>query len=457
MIFNNEIAEIDETVIKPLYSQMVYKFIYDLGLEKTFDGNVYINSSNMASSSSDDNNNRPKVRNDKFECVARSVLNPSNMKWDNNKGKNFIGHHIYLRQENRSTPVFKDDDYGITMYEHGTPCNLVVACKLSFMNKLDADVTMSKIFEKYKDTGMIIPSNDMVYDYSIPFETFMILYMLFKMTKQDPLKFLHYLREKSANRISVNVNRNENSKDIDLIVQKNMTQALVSVDFDQDEAEVESNAKSPNLYIVNFTLTLQFLRPSMNILDYPVTVFNQFVPKDIIPVEKNGNLPFIDPTYTDIAFDNIAKQFKLGNTDNPVIVPWYDDWRPTNKAVAISIGYKPFFITAFTLDEYHTTIDLKGNLAGLKIDADVLEALRIIGDRAIYSNDKYNITIFVNEYMLEPKDIRLVNGTEITIFNVNKKARYHLVVSEIIEPSPGPLNRCYVFNADIIAELERRT
>ena len=456
MHYNEEISEIDTHITLPIVNQMVFKFIEEFGLEEIFEKEVYITSTSMASSSSTNpNTNRPKLKNNKLECKYRTILNPTALKWDNNKSKDYIGHNLYNRQEARISPIFKDEVSNILLREHGTPCNLILEYKLSFMNKTDAETTLSKLYNKLQGWGMMLPCNNLIYDYRFPQTALGILFLLYKLSKRNVNEFLDYLRTNSENNISFNKNRNPDSNLVEMIVQKNMANALASMDLAQEEPDVETNEKSPDLFTLNFTVTFQFLRPNMNTLIYPVVVYNEYVPGIAIPVLKDSNLKKIDITYPDISFNKYAKLYQAGSVEAPVKIPWYDDWDVLGTNVMVWRKYKPFLISVFTLDTPTTKIDLTGPIGGVRLKEDVLKELTTQGNASLYTEGKYNISAYVNGDLLEPEDLRLENGTLLTVFNTDITKQYHLVLFEKIYPVCKPITRLWILDANIRVHTNR--
>ena len=456
MYYNEEISEIDTHITLPIVNQMVFKFIEEFGLTNIFENEVYITSTSMASSSSTNpNTNRPKLKNNKLECRYRPILNPTALKWDNNKSKDYIGHNLYNRQESRIYPIFKDEVSNVTLREHGTPCNLMLEYKLSFINKTDAETTLSKMYNKLQGWGMMLPCNNLIYDYKFPQTSLGILFLLYKLSKRNLNKFLEYLKENSKNNISFNRNRDPDSDLVEMIIQKNMADALASMDLSQEEPEVETNAKSPDLFTLNFTVTFQFLRPNMNTLIYPVVVYNEYVPGIAIPVLKDSNLKKIEATYPDISFNAYFKRYQAGSTLAPVRIPWYDDWEISPANIMLWRKYKPFLISVFTLDELTTKIDLTKPIGGVQLKEEVLHELSTQGNSSLYTEGKYNISVYVNGDLLEPEDLRLENGTFLTVFNSDITKQYHLVLFEKIYPTYEAPTRLWILEANIRVHTNR--
>ena len=450
MYYTEEISEIDTHITLPIVNQLVFKLVEDFGLRDIFEKDVYITSTSMASSNSTNPiTNRPKLKNNKLECRYRTILNPTALKWDNNKSKDYIGHTLYTRQEARAYPIFKDETSNIILREHGTPCNLVLEYKLSFLNKIDAETTLSKLYNKLQDWGMMLPCNNLVYDYKFPSTTLGILFLLYKLSKRNVHKFFDYMRDNSENNISFDKNRDPDSKLVEVIIQKNMADALASMDLSQEEPDVETSEKSPDLFTLNFTVTFQFLRPNMNTLIYPVVVYNEYVPGIAIPVLKDSNLKTIEATYPDISFNEYAKKNQAGSAASPVQIPWYDDWSISPNNVMTWRKYKPFLISSVTLDDPVTKIDLTKPIGGVQIKQEVLDVLKTQGSGSLYTEGKYNISVFVNGDLLEQEDLRLENGTLITMFNTDITKQYHIAVLEKIYPKYKPITRLWVLEANI--------
>jgi len=451
MYFNEELKEITTYITKPLVSQTVYKLIEDLGLDLIFKDKVYINSNSMgASDSSEAFSARPKLKDNKFECVAREVFNTKNLKWNNDKGNDYRGFSLTPVYEKRQYPILNNETNQITIHEHAMPTNLVMECKLYFINKIDAVTTLSKLYTKYSETGMNIINANFVYSYAMPPTTLGILFLLYKMTKKPLSDFLTNLRIWSNNFISMEVGR-DTKKDAEIIIQKNIAQTIVNIDFTQDEPEVEKSATSPDLFILNCTLTVQFNCPKMTILRYPVVVNNVLVPAMAIPVVNNSNLKCIQPTYNDVSFNEGTRNYDIGSIQKPVKIPWYDEWAPSKIALTISQDYIPFLISVVLLDTPDTVIDLAEPMAGVSLKKEVLDTLKIQGDASLLNFEKYNISVFSDNYAYEPSALTLTGGTKLTIPCRDKTKIYHLVISEKNYPAPY-LFRFYVLDATILCQ-----
>lgn len=458
------VGEITTHCLDPVTEQAVRNFINTLGLKDVFKDNIYINTDHTSTSKTTDENHNPKLLDNRFTCQATPVLNPLNIKWPTVNSNTFVGRGTPLSNIHNVYPVYQDLKADTNLVEHNVPCSINMECSMSFKDRSVGYEVASRLHNTYRDGELLLPT-DLLYDYPLPEDIYTILYLVYKLRglnttiKDDgnPYTFLEYLREYSNNKISVNVNRNTSRKGFELIVQTSCYNCLAQIEYEQDKPDIQKSNQSTDLYILNFTITIQFSRVDLLYLSYPVVINNQLVPYEYVPYDIRETYTTSDPISPFMAFKNRTDDTRQVEVSNVLQYPRYDRWVVPKNSGFKKIRYEEFFVAVLTLDLDlpSTDIDLTGDLGGgVGLRPEVITQLQKQGTASLYPYDMYNIAVYSNEFLIEPSSMTLTDGTLLSIPNRNKNRTYRLVLSVTHDVFSDVLGSSRVIKYDIISNLQ---
>jgi hypothetical protein len=429
------ISDSSEHVFNVVSEQLVRRAVDELGWSRIFDDRIHNVSMSSVHAHSEDDNHNPSLQNENRISYTQSVsVNPADMEW--NEGyyrENMQQDWTGIAVENR-VPVFFDINSMAAAYDWMMPCRMQLECTFNMRSRSDAYELLTGI-HKELDAGMHIHEQDLVYDYPVPADVYTLMYMVSQLHGNKPEHFLAYLQKCSNGGIGIRVNRFDTSRR-ELVVKKNHRRVVVYYECPQGEPEAVKTDQANASYQINMTITCQFERPEAMIFRYPPVVNNTMIPGEAIlmdeedfSVETRMRSPF---------FNEEAYRMVLAAEDNnqpiaPIHVPWYDRWYPKHHFPTRKFGYFAFGIVLFTLDDAEnpageTVIPLDNMGDALTLVPDVLAELTSGNYNPFYMENKYNIAVYSNDFMVEPSTLSLV-GTDLHIPCRNKRRVHRLVFS----------------------------
>lgn len=170
----------------------------------------------------------------------------------------------------------------------------------------------------------------------------------------------------------------------------------VTVDEPQRGEGAETGA-----YEIGFTYRIQFDKPVAAVMNYPISIHNQLMPKEYLANNWGYSMRqrLSTPSWSRRLFDRFTMIFSDDNLGvDGVRTPVYDDWRPrdifpdTSSLINTMIQVdptNPFDVIA--LDQ----------LPGYIIDPDILAFMQSEGPRMLrYNNSPINICLYENDRMV---------------------------------------------------------
>lgn len=445
-----------EHVFNTVSEQLVRRAIDALGWSKIFDDRIYNNSISSVHAHTEDGEHNPSLLNENRITYNQSVsVNPADMEYNDGYYRENMQRGWDMVGIEQRVPVFFDVNSMAAGFDWMMPCRMVLECVFNLRSRSDAYELLTGI-HKELDAGMHVQEQELVYDYPIPSDIYTLMFMVSKLHGNKPEQFLPYLQQCSNGGIGIKVNRNDMTRR-ELIVKKRHRSVLVYYECPQGEPEPVKAEQANTAYQINMTITCQFERPEMFILRYPPTVNNQMVPREAILMnegdfntESRMRSPF---------FDEEAYRMMLAEADDgiiaPIHLPWYDRWIPKTTATTRRLGYFPFGIILFTIDDENnpsgeTLVDI-ADMGDLVLADDVLQELVSGSYNPLMLENKYHIGVYSNDHLVEPTTLTL-DGTVLHIPCRNKRRVHRLVfsVNQHILQGSFTTNRVFIIDINVV-------
>jgi len=441
----------------PVAKQAIFNIINTLDIDDYFKGKVFINSDSTAASSGTDEQHNAKLNDNRLVADIKHVLDPREVKWPAYSfahAMNDGGSSVTLQN---TKPLFFDIVTQTSVFERTLPFNIVLDVTMSLQDRVAVEEIMDKLVSNYV-TGAMVYLQDITFSYPLSPEIYGILFGAHKLMGNDITSYVSYLSSRSGERIGLQVNRNSPTADKELIVQNNISNVLMEIDYNVAKADKEGEGKSTDLYTINFSVTLQFGRPTMLTVQYPIVMNNQMIPQDMVYGVNQENLRKHETVHPYFTHNKLCEWSKGATSDHnvpAVRIPWYDNWRAKSTCALVQLKYREFYSIVFTIDDVDnaqgvTTIDLVNDLP-YPIVPEVMDVITEQGAKSLFMTETFAVSVFVNDVIAEPTTLSLENNI-LTIPNRELLPVYRLVFSEYIGKPYGTLNPFRVLIADIIAE-----
>lgn len=440
------VKEFPRHVLVPIVRQYTHKLIKDFNLENVIKDNIFYKYGFSATSKTKDRHKNINLKTNRVDVEVDVNMNPDNLKWDMtnfyfNPGYGFTRDQLAMSRE-----MFIDPDIECAVYLHEVPCNVTLNITFTLLSRTTAFTMQSAHYELHGGENTFY-LGDFMYDIPVNNEVLKRLHGIFKMRRFDPKKinFANYLKVGSKNAISLRINRT--NTDHEFIFRQNKLQILEDVELSGDKPQENNDNEGTISFSVGFTYTIQFSRPAFYTMMYPITIMNQMVPIQHLPITQEirdniRNTQFVESQLEKIAFlywENVYRGY-----DHCFVSPFYEDWREPSETWAKGYSQRPFWIITFTLDEDEngnilpeTVINLKENIVDkYKFHPIVQEIIGIQGCESYEYDCLYNISIFKNNKAYYFKDPILDWQTDeisAVIKATDRSGRYHIVISEMMD------------------------
>jgi len=426
------VKEIVPHVILPISQQFIHRVIRDLRCDTLFKNKIFFKGDFTHPSKSTDDEHNPLINDNRLECEIQPILDRKSQKNETEKASDTIGPRFSIRTVENKIPFFADVETQTfcNIYENSITLNL--SCVMYFKDRNAAYDVYNRFVNLYTN-GDLMCVQDFVYTIPIPEDIYTIFFMIHKMKGSAPEDFMKYLRENSNGYISIDIHRNDLNT-VELVVRKNTCKVLIQLELNSEKPTADKDNHAAKTYNIEFTAYIQFNKPDSFFIRYPLVVKNQMIPAEAIPVpvSQSYKQPFYMHKYFDI--QRALKDFETLKPVDVVKFPWYDEWIVPASPLR-EMGYTPFFTGIVTLDNLNdpdgkTIIDLESDLDGRKLRQEIIDTLKAQDKLSLYPENQFHIALFANDYMVEPGELDLIDGTKLIIPFKNIDKVYHLVLSE---------------------------
>lgn len=449
------VPEVDIHIIQPIAAQLLTKIIYELGYKDVMKNNVHLLSDSRMTSKHIDENNNPNLVIDRVIARLTPNLNPSNNKWEGYKTQIDLGNGNTLITGNRPGanavkkpwdpsninaifPVFHDADSCTDLTEWVTGTSFSMEVSMEFTESNLANEALSRLYQTYNN-GEMINATDLVYDYPIPAAIVNTLYYISTLLHIDKSNFLAWLREQSKDAISLLMNR-ERRDDTEFIIQKNQKDAIFQIECSQETPTMGDNSA-----IFQFTVHCQFARVNQLILEYPVSINNQMVSFNFVPMNEEKRTANTGACQWQNKAVN--EYWKLLNQQThivqPIHFPWWDDWLLPRDARIYKRNFRPVFVGVITLDNIDdpdavTTINLETDIPGYSFIDEFITELKSLKEKALDVYNGINVSVFADDVQVDNSLLTLTDGVTLTIANKLPYRVYRVVVCTCQQPVQKP-------------------
>lgn len=443
-IFDIPVKEFPRHVLQPIVRQQIHQIIKDFGLTSAIKDNIFIKYGFSATSKTKDKYKNININGNRVDVDVDVSLNPENTKWEMLNFKYNPGYGFPAKQLSLDRAMFADPDAGIFVYLHEVPCVITLNINFTFLSRTTAFTMMSSHYEMHGGENTWYVS-DIMYDLPINNEVIRKLYGLFKLRDFDLTKinFDEYLLVGSLLKLSKRVNRTNTDKEI--IFKKCSCQILKDIELTAEKPQENNDNEGTVSFTVPFTLTLQFARPAFYTMIYPITIMNNMVPVQYLPVgqEINDNIRNIEFVKSHLEkttyeyWQNVYKGY-----DFLFQSPFYDDWREPQNSSFKEYTQRPFWIIAVTLDEDehgNALNETRISLFDKIVDNYTLHPIvrEIIGIQSCESYEDdclFNISVFRNDVQYNKSELGWdIDEMNVVLKSKDKSKRFHIVISEMVD------------------------
>lgn len=451
------IPEITQHITDPIAEQVIRKLISDLGAGPIFGANIHINTDHTTNAITiDEHHNLMLPTDNKFTCEVIPNLEPRGSHYDTLTPNNIMLPFGSDRKLDNYA-IFHDSEIGVVATEQLVPCNIELECTLEFGKRSHA----YEFFTRLKTYAISCPSypiDGIQYDYKIPDHLYTTLFSIYKLKYPDfGVRFIDWLRDWSGKQFSAVLNRTFERNTVEIIVQKTISNISTNLTFTETKPEAKMTNRSPDGYILRCRMVVQFARPNVLWMEYPIIINNTLVPETALPKEILDPEVKLATIQASRSLDASYQALQV-HKKTPIRLPWYDDWAVPDNSGPAQFDYDPFLIIAFTLDSKTdpTIIDLSGDLGGVSLTPELLtEILGYPNSGILHLGNKFHVGIYADGVQI---DVNLLSITPEGILSVsctdwNKV--YRLVVSESKEITDGINTTARVNLVDIIVNREK--
>lgn len=406
-------------IMEPIAAQTLHYIVEKLGYTDLMKDQIELVSDFRTTSKSKDSNGNALIQRDRVRAKLNPSVNPFNNKWEGNgttidlgNGNHIITNNSGGRVRANSTTksasypdqqfaIFVDGNNFIDLTELAVGSTLTMDVQMDFKDIVVANECLSRIYQCFVNgdmTGVI----DIQYDYPVPMGIQKTLRYLYGLCgKRSPTDYCwKWIQDGSQHAITALVNRNR-PEHKEAVVNKNQLQAVYQIDCSMDAPTMNPEHDAA---VLNFTVTVQYARANRMLLRYPVTVNNQYVDTDYVPMD-----PELRSTKTGISpimFENpaVTKTWERIYQKNqfPLHYPWWDGWQLPASSHIAHYGFKPVCSVVFTLDHLDTdaegtVIDLIDGLPGFRLSEQIIRELQVQRQTCLTATTYVNVSVFADD------------------------------------------------------------
>lgn len=423
------IPETSSSILDPVSKEMTNIILTRLGMNGFFGDNIYVNNDyTKPSLTNDSDTHNSLISKDRCDVDMKASMNPSEMKWDINSFKYTQAYGVIGVHDKTLTPIFQDRSAGVRMVEHQLPCTMTLDFTLQFKDREAAFMAISTINNtSLKDS--VINYHDLVYEYPLGPDFIASLQQIYYLRQKalGSLNFVQYLQFGSKQ--AVQYIQSSISGNADLVIKRQDIQAYGVLEYNETSPTVQDIETSMDRFVVKFTYTIQFARPDVLRLYFPVVVDNQLVPKWMLRTQQQNYLATVYGVFQEKSITGYLRD-NLSNIPVVVRLPEYDDFRPPLYPV-ISSGFAEFFDAVLLLDvPGPTTVDMMNLGATIALNPTAVEIMKLHGQEIFDTTGLYNVSVYCNDIQVDPSLLTIDENLVVTVAMTNISNRYHFVISE---------------------------
>ncbi len=427
------IVQVSNNILMPIAEQLTNIVLVRLGCFGKFAGNLYVNTEFTKPSLTNNDNHQALISQDRADIKMSASLNPTEMKWDTMSFRYTQAYGVIGVHEKPYLPVFADPEIDVALVEQQLPCTMTLEFSLQYKNREDADMTISAINNtSLKDS--VINYHDLSYTYPVDIDQLSCLWQIYQLRAASlGITFWDYL--KTGTNHAVSWLKSPGTDKAELVIRRQAIQAYGVLEYTETAPQIEAEQISIDRFVVNFNYTLQFARPDVLRLYFPVVIANQLVPKWMLRIQQQNYLAQIYGVFQEMS---ITRWLRSTLSNIPVVarLPEYDDFRPPANGPALQAGFAEFFAAAVLLDTGSaTTIDLLNIGSRIQLSATTIVLLQLHGQAIFDTTGLFNIAVYCNDLPVDTSLLRIDANLVVTLAMTNPLKRYHISLSEATDLS----------------------
>lgn len=323
------VAENADHIFQPIMLQLAHRLVDSLDLSSVIGDQIYIETDWSTHSKTSTIEQDAVVQGNQFAVEASVQLNPTSQKWDCYTFQHTTAFGITPQILNNNIPIYYDKENSVRIIEMCSPVTITLNCKVRLQSADLAYRLPQMIYNKY-EAGQPAHFNDLMYDYQVPTHILTVLKAIWKLDriKGEPagISFYSYLMKNTQNNWQVNTNRNIKDE-YEVVVPKVNLCTLGVLDYSEDKPSPVKTDRLSLIYETNFTYTIQFGMPTVDILQFPCVINNQLVPAQYIPFDKHSRWNQMPESRVRKQYEFFIKTDLRPQSDVEFLrVPYYDDW-----------------------------------------------------------------------------------------------------------------------------------
>lgn len=423
------VPETSSSILDPISKQITSIVLIRLGLNNFFENNIYVvNDYTKPSLTNDDDTHNSLISKNRCDVKMTASMNPSEMKWDINTFKYTQAYGVMGINDKTLVPVFVDGVADVRLVEHQMPCTMTLEFSLQFKDREAAYMAINAINStSLKDS--VINYHDLVYEYPLGPDVTQSLEEIWihRRTSLSPMTFWQYLQKGSNTAIQYIQQRAGDKKE--LVVKRQALQSYGVLEYNEMAPTIQDQDSSIDRFVVSFTYTLQFARPDVLRLSFPVVIENKLVPEWMIRPQQQTNYAEIYGIFQE---KSITRYLRETTTYAPIALrfPEWDDFYPPQQPV-IAAGFAQFFSAVLFLEEQGpTTIDMLNLGDHIALHETAIAIMKLQGEDIFQTTGLFNVSIYCNDRQVDPSLLTIDENLVVTLNMTNKSKRYHFVISE---------------------------
>lgn len=442
-VLTQPISELTNHIFMPIIEQISHRLLASLNYADVIGNNIQINTDWSTHSKTSDDNDNAILGPQRFIVDAQLQMNPTSQKWDFYTFHHTAAYGLHKRNLHITHPVYRDDLLNIYLYQMISPVTIMMNCELILADPQLAFQTPQQIFNQHEN-GAVIHFNDLAFDFPVPKYILTLLRYIWRIDRaggqSTGCSFYQYLLKHTDGTWQVHANRDVKDE-FEIVIPQFDLKTLGSLEYSEDRPQGIMEGRLPSAFSIPFVYTVQFSLPTLMQAVFPITVDNQLLPMQFIPVDPNVRHNQMTEFHKGVADENYDKGMANQTTrftGRPPMMgvkfPYYDDWDPHGKKLS-SRKYGTFAQLAVLLDEdqenLFTSIDLSQKLDESKdLQPWVKEFLYQQGVESPKYDVFINISLFRDDKELLPfRDYVFTEDMKLEFTPISRMARYHIVIS----------------------------
>lgn len=465
------IPEVTKQCTEVIAEQTVNRLLTYLNIHNLFinNDNLFLKSDDIRSSNFDDSNNNVRAQNNRCDVEITPGYSPIDTKFDILRSKVTSPHQYSLRHVMTDYPVFCDKRSLVSLFEITVPNTIELKFSIKVKSVELADAIHTSLYSRYLIGNAVADNSIIQFSYGIPDNILLLLYKIYKMQDDviSEMTFKDYLTIGSNSGITAVSNR-DRLDDIEIVMQRFNSQVFGIMDYNGDKHDTEDFNKVSNRYVIEFTYVLQWSKPMMFRMVYPIMVYNKIIDNQFIGQPPyNMSIGEGEQYIKDIGINSYylkqnKDKYHLGTTYPLIKSHYYDDWqRSATMYKEVNDTYQMLFIGVAQLtvnddESLSLSIDLENEVFPMLGSTLVSEIKYLLSDE-IYDESGFDtneyifrrmsifdISMFSNDNMIDYHKLSIDENYVLTVsgnFDITKI--YRLVISQIKDLRK--INRQYIY------------